>query len=88
MKFVWAPADTHVDAADEHDSAGKKAPEKQIEFGSLRLNILEFEEQNCALVINIKSIITEGSREQFCSLGLCRKMIKIMTINFFKIINK
>ena len=37
LLIVGAPADTHVDAADEHDGAGKKAPEKQVEFGSLRL---------------------------------------------------
>ena len=37
LLIVGAPADTHVDAADEHDGAGKKAPEKQVEFGSLGL---------------------------------------------------
>ena len=53
-EVFWQPADTHVDATDEHDGAGKKAPEKQVEF---------------------------------CSLGLVGKMINIMTINIFGIVN-
>ena len=34
---VWKPADTHVDAADEHHGAGKEAPKKKVEFCSLGL---------------------------------------------------
>ena len=44
---VWQPADTHVDATDEHHGAGKEAPKKKVEFCSLGLVGKEYISKSC-----------------------------------------